>query len=208
MSLNKSESARKNPVIWENTLTDIKKRMKDLVISGKPEVESGPYGSSIRFDGKTDGFFLPVNPLKDLTCFTVEILIRPDPDGPEEQRFLHIGDIQGDRLLVETRTTRDGKWFLDTYIQSGESQKTLIDPALVHPIGSWYHIAMTLDEKGQMTNYVNGGLELKGHVDFKPINSGEMSIGVRRNKVSWSKGAHHKIKITPAVLQPQDFINF
>jgi hypothetical protein len=208
MSLKKSEETGKNPVVWENTLTEIWKNMKGLVVSGKPETESSPYGRSVRFDGKTDGFFLPVNPLKDLTCFTVEVLIRPDLDGPEEQRFLHIGEIHGDRLLVETRTTSDGKWFLDTYIQSGESQKTLIDPALVHPIGPWYHVAMTLDEKGQMTNYVNGVMELRGNVDFKPVNSGEMSIGVRRNKVSWYKGAIYKIKITSAILQPKDFINF
>jgi hypothetical protein len=208
MSLKKSETIKKNPVVWENTLTEIKKSMKELVISGKPEVENGPYGEAISFDGKTDGFFLPVNPLKDLKCFTVEVLIRPDNDGPEEQRFLHIGEIQGDRLLVETRTTRDGKWFLDTYIQSGESQKTLIDPGLVHPIGPWYHVAMTLDEKGQMTNYVNGRMELKGNVDFKPINSGETSIGVRRNKVSWYKGAIYKVKITAAELQPKDFMKF
>ncbi len=57
-----------------------------------------------------------------------------------------------------------------------------------------------------MTNYVNGKMELQGNVDFKPINSGEMSVGVRRNKVSWYKGAIYKIKITPGVLLPEDFI--
>jgi hypothetical protein len=206
MAVKRSEDIGNNPGAWEYKLTEIKQGKEGLVISGNPETDISPYGDAIRFDGKNDGWFLPDNPLKDLKEFTVEVLIRPDPDGPEEQRFLHIGEIHGDRVLIETRTTRDGKWYLDTYIQSGESQKTLIGPELVHPIGPWYHVALTLDIKGQMTNYVNSKIELQGDVDFKPINSGEMSIGVRRNKVSWYKGAIYKIKITPGVLLPEDFI--
>ncbi len=118
MAVKRSENIRNNPATWEFKLTEIKQRIEELVISGNPETEISPYGDAICFDGKNDGWFLPVNPLKDLKEFTVEVLFRPDHDGPEEQRFLHIGEIHGDRVLIETRTTSDGKWYLDTYIQS------------------------------------------------------------------------------------------
>ena len=208
MVTDKSKNAQTDPAVWECTLGELKAGMENLIITGNPKDISSPYGNSIQFDGKSDGFFLAANPLSNIFCFTVEVLIRPDLNGPEEQRFLHIGDIDGDRLLIETRLTNDDHWFLDTFIMSGKSQKTLIDPKLIHPIGTWYHIALTLDKNGQMTNYINGNMEIKGQVDFKPINSGEMSIGVRRNKVSWYKGAINKIKISPEVLKPENFMPF
>ena len=208
MFSNKSTNAQLHPGAWECTLRELKVGMEGLLITGNPKIISSPYGNAIQFDGNNDGFFLANNPLNNLSCFTVEVLIRPDLNGPEEQRFLHIGDIDGDRLLIETRLTNDDQWFLDTFVLSGQSEKTLIDPKSVHPIGTWYHVALTLDKNGQITNYINGKMEIKGHVDFKPINSGEMSIGVRRNKVSWYKGAINKIKISPEVLKPEDFIPY
>lgn len=194
--------------IWEYKLTDLKVGREGLILTGNPKVIASPYGNAIWFDGMYDGIFLAINPLKKLSFFTVELLINPDFKGPEEQRFLHIGEIDGDRLLVETRSTPDGQWYLDTFILSGQSKTTLIDPQLVHPVGKWYHIAFTVDKKGHMKNYVNGKFELEGHVNFKPINSGEMSIGVRRNNVSWYKGAIYKIKISPEVLGPEEFFSF
>ena len=208
MVSNKSKKDQTPHGIWECRLSDLKIGKEGLLINGNPKIITSQYGEAVYFDGQSDGFFLTENPLNNLKCFTVEALICPDLDGPEEQRFLHIGDINGDRLLVETRVTKDGHWFLDTYIQSGQSQKTLIDPKLIHPIGRWYHVAMTLDKNGQMTNYINGKMEIRGQVDFKPVNSGEMSIGVRRNKVSWYKGSIYKIRISPEVLKTEDFISF
>ena len=87
------------------------------------------------------------------------------------------------------------------------SQKTLIEPKLIHPIGKWYHVALTLDMDGTMKNYVNGKFELEGKVDFKPL-EGEMSIGVRRNNVSWYKGAICKIRIGNGVIKPGEFMPF
>jgi hypothetical protein len=204
----KSNNFKQQPGIWECILTDLKTGMAGLVIEGSPKIVSSPYGNSVQFDGSQDGLFLKNNPLKGLSCFTVEVLFRPDLNGPEEQRFLHIGEIDGDRLLIETRLTENGLWFLDTYIQSGQSQKTLIDQRFIDPVGPWYHIALTLDKHGQMVNYVNGKLEIKGKVSFNPVNSGEMSIGVRRNKVSRFKGAINKIRINPLVLSLADFMPF
>jgi hypothetical protein len=207
MSLNKSKNAKLNPVVWECTVSELIAKNQGLSISGNPKITDSPYGKAVWFDGATDGFFLPDNPLKGLTSFTVEAMIRPDANGPFEQRFLHIGETDSDRLLVETRTNAD-QWYLDTFILSGESKNALIDPALLHPCGSWYHVVLTLDKTGQMTNYINGKKEITGHVDFKPLNSGEMSIGARRNKVSWYKGAIYKIRITPGVLNSGDFMTF
>lgn len=204
----KSTNAQMNTGIWECTLIELKVDMEGLLVAGNPKIISSPYGNAIQFDGENDGFFLANNPLKNLTCFTVEVLIKPDLNGPKEQRFLHIGDIDGDRLMIETRLTNDNQWFLDTYVQSGQFQKTLIDPKLIHPIGTWYHVALTLDKNGQITNYINGKMEIKSQIDFKPINSGKMSIGVRRNKVYWYKGAIYKIKISPEVLEPKDFVPY
>jgi len=48
-------------------------------------------------------------------------------------------------------------------------------------------------------------LELQGDLDFRPINSGCTSIGVRLNKVHWYKGAIGWIRITPQALNPETF---
>jgi hypothetical protein len=206
MVSNKTAKVKKHTGAWECIIAKLEVGLEGRSDAGNPEIIDSPYGDAVRFNGINDAIFLEQNPLKNLAFFTVEVLFRPDLDGPQEQRFLHIGEINGDRLLVETRLTSDGKWFLDTYIQSGESQKTLIDPKLVHQVGPWYHVALTLDKNGKMTNYVNGKKEIEGQVGFKPIEIGEMSIGVRRNKVSWYKGAIYKIKISPEVLGPEDFL--
>lgn len=208
MIADKSTNSQRHPGVWECTLSELKTGMKDTVISGNPETISSAYGDAVVFDGISDGFFLKDNPLYNLTGFTVEILIRPDAGGPVEQRFLHIGDIDGDRLLIETRTVDNDKWYLDTFILSGEFKLALIDTKLLHNTGSWYHMALTLDKNGQMTNYINGKMEINGHLNYNPINSGEMSIGVRRNKISWYKGAIYKIRITPEVLAPKDFFPY
>jgi hypothetical protein len=182
--------------------------MDGISYAGSPEIVTSPYGKAVWFDGVKDAIFLKENPIRDLKAFTIELLMKPDPDGPEEQRFLHIGEIDGDRLLLETRTTKEGKWYLDTFILSGDSKTALIDPALVHTADSWYHIAFILDEKGNMSNYVNGKFEMEGNVKFNLLNTGEMSAGARRNKVSWYKGAICKIKISPKVLTANEFMKF
>lgn len=204
--MNKKQEGQKK--IWECKMSDLKPGTEGISLSGKPKVIKSPYGDAIWFDGEKDGIFLEANPIKGLDSFTIEVLFCPDLNGPEEQRFLHIGEIDGDRLLIETRSTKDGKWYLDTFILSGESKKALIDPELIHPIGPWYHVALTLDIKGKMTNYVNGIFEMEGMTEYSPINSGEMSAGVRRNKVSWYKGAIYKIRISPEVLDPRAFMDF
>ena len=203
-----SSTSKSHSLIWESTLSEIKAGMAGLSISGKPKIVNSPYSDAVLFNGIDDAFFLENNPLKGLSSFTIEAIVRQDPDGPEEQRFLHIGGTDSDRLLLETRTTNENKWYLDTFILCGESKKALIDPALLHPTGKWYHVVLTLDEKGKMSNFINGKKELDGEVIYKPINSGAMSIGMRQNKVSWFKGVIYKIRISRGVLEPKEFMTF
>ncbi len=70
--------------------------------------------------------------------------------------------------------------------------------------GKWYHVALVVDD-GKIVNYVNGKVELEGDLDFGPINTGETSIGVRLNRVSWFKGAVYIVLITPRALKPDEF---
>jgi hypothetical protein len=172
--------------------------------SGNPSTISSPYGEAVQFDGTGDGIFLDKNPLANLRQFTVEIIFRPDPNGKPEQRFLHMGEIDGDRMLIETRVTEDKQWYLDAFIKSGDSSKALIDKNLVHSTGEWHHIAFVVDN-GKMDTYVAGKHELEGKVQFSPFKGGQTSIGVRMNRVYWFKGAIAKIRITPRSLKPSEF---
>jgi len=72
-------------------------------------------------------------------------------------------------LLIETRLTKENLWYLDTFILSEESKKALVYPKLIHPVGDWYHVALTLDNKGKMINYINGKMESKGRQIINPL---------------------------------------
>lgn len=192
--------------VWECNTAELIPGSGGVSFCGSPAVENSPYGKAMVFDGEDDAVFIAANPLKGLTSFTIEVLMRPDTNGPEEQRFVHIGETDSDRLLLETRQMKDGSWYLDTFVLSGASKKALLDPALLHPSGSWYHVVLTIDEDGEMTNWVNGKMELRGKADSHIIGSGQMSVGCRQNKISWYKGAIQKIRITPGVLAPKNFM--
>jgi hypothetical protein len=208
MAAQKSANTESKNGTWECTLSDLKTKVTGEMISGSPKPAESPYGNAVWFDGIDDGYFLESNPLKGLSSFTIEAIICPDTNGKFEQRFLHIGGTDSDRLLLELRLTPENKWYLDTFILCGESKQALIDPQLLHQAGKWYHVALTLDKTGKMTNYINGKPEMTGNVIFRPINEGALSIGARRNKVSWYKGAIYKIRISPEVIDPKQFLPF
>jgi hypothetical protein len=173
--------------------------------AGDPRVVDSPYGKAVHFDGIKDGLFLNASPLEKLTQFTVEVIFQPDGKAPHEQRFLHMGDASGERLLLETRVTDDDQWCLDAFLKSGDSARTLIDRNKLHPTGKWYRIAFVVDN-GKMDVYVDGELELDGNVAFSPMKAGRTSIGVRMNKVSWFKGTIYKIRVSPKGLLPAEFM--
>jgi hypothetical protein len=171
---------------------------------GNPSTISSPYGEAVLFDGRGDALFLENNPLVSMRQFTVEVIFRPDANGQTEQRFLQMGEVNGERMMLETRLTEDNQWYLDAYIKSGDSSKALIDKSKLHPAGEWCHIAFVVDD-GKMNTYVAGKHELEGRVPFSPFKRGRTSIGVRMNKVYWFKGAIARIRITPKCLTPSEF---
>ena len=183
----------------------LEKKEEGTTILGNPKIIDSPYGKAVEFNGVDDAIFLDSNPVKGLSQFTVEVLMRPDANGLTEQRFFHLGFSDSDRLLLETRLTEDNKWYLDTFIATGDSSQPLIDPAKTHPTGKWFSVALVVDN-GKMSNYINGVLELEGKMNLIPFNAGTTSIGVRQNKICWYKGAFYKFRITPELLTPDKFL--
>lgn len=91
------------------------------VVVGSPQVIETDGGRAVAFDGRGDALVLETNPLAGLSEFSVAVELRPDADGPGEQRFFHVQeDGTENRVLLETRLTGDGRWYGDTYIRSGK----------------------------------------------------------------------------------------
>jgi hypothetical protein len=190
---------RGGPVVWTlDNLTRIGGHAVTVV--GAPRVVSTPVGPAVEFNGSTDGLMLDVNPIEGLAQFSVEALVEPAPDGPEEQRFLHVSETGLDRrLMMETRILPDHRWCLDTYLRMEAPGLTLIDRAKTHPAGRWHAASLTYDGK-TMASYVDGVRELSGEVAFEPLRAGRISIGVRQNLVSWFKGRIGLVRVTPEAL--------
>jgi len=190
--------------IWHlDSLTGIG-GVRPLVL-GQPAIIESPQGKAIQFDGADDAVILDLNALSGAESFTLEVVFRPDPDGKPEQRFVHVQEVDDHRILVETRLTPDGRWFLDTFLKSGASERTLYAKDFPHPTGEWYHAALTY-RNGTMRHFVNGVPEMEGTVDFRPMAGGQTSIGVRLNRVFWYKGAVRAVGFTPKALPPDEFI--
>jgi len=175
-------------------------------IIGKPKTVESNYGNALAFNGLNDGIFLDEIPLSNQDEFTIEAIFCPEKGGNFEQRFLHIGEISGDRVLLEIRTTATD-WYFDAFVKSGEQQKTLIEPKYLHPLNQWYHVSLVVDH-GKLTTYINSQKELEGNMPFTPIKTGKTSICVRLNEQSWFKGAIYKIRISPEALNPIDFMDY
>lgn len=159
-------------------------------VLGAPVVADG----CVRFDGVRDGLIIPVNPLGGLSAFTIEVLVRPEAGGSEEQRFLHVQDDVGARALLETRVVPGGRWALDTFLRDGDAELPLLDRSKSHPLGVWHWVALRYDGR-ILSHYVNGRFELEGPVAFGPmVAGGSWSLGVRLNRVYWFRGAIREVR--------------
>jgi len=177
-----------------------------LRVLGAPRVIETSAGSALEFDGVDDAVFVDTHPLAGLQSFTVEVVFQPYAGGEEEQRFFHMQEEGTDnRVMFETRLTDDDRWFMDTFIQSGEGRHTMYAEDHKHPIGPWYHAAIVVGD-GRFSHYVNGVLELTKEIAFEPQKPGRTSLGVRINEVYWYKGAIRKTRFTPRVLSPDAFL--
>ena len=192
-------AAEVEPVPWR---IDNLERIGDhrVTVIGSPHVAPTPAGSTVEFNGKTDGLFLDVNPLVGLTRFTLEVVLEPSADGPAEQRFVHVEETgTGNRALIELRMLPGASWYLDTFLRSPEPGLTLLDRDATHAAGRWHVAALTYDGM-TMAHYVDGVREASGTVPFTPLRDGRTSIGVRQNMVSWFKGRIRLVRITPDAL--------
>jgi len=188
-------------------LSDLLQSGSDAVRSlGKPEIILSKYGKAIAFNGSTDGIFIDLMPLESLKQFTIEVIMCPSSGGNFEQRYFHCGEVKGNRVLLELRSTQT-EWYLDAFVKSGDQQKTLIEPTFLHPLDQWFHLAFIVDHQKQET-YVNGVKELESQIEIVPLKGGKTSIGVRQNEQSWFKGAIYKIKISPEVLKIDQFLKY
>lgn len=178
----------------------------EIEILGQPKVIKKDQAKAIEFDGVDDGIFIETNPLAGAKVFTIEAFFRPDADGPAEQRWLHIEDLETveSRAMLETRVRKD-VWFLDTFLKSGDNRLPLYAENFKHPTGRWYHVALVYDGS-EMRHYIDGKLELSGKIAMKPFGRGRASIGVRQNKVYWFKGAVRKIRFSHSALTPEQFL--
>ena len=194
-------------IIWDLNDTDSIGGHSVEVI-GSPRVVDRPEGKALQFDGEGDGIVVPVHPLADVQTFTIEAVFRPDADGLEEQRFVHLQEGGGEgRILLETRLVDGDQWFLDTFVYcSEEANQTLFAEEFPHPVGKWYHAALVFDGS-EMRHYVDGHLELCGPLDFAPARPGQTSLGMRGNQVSWFKGAIHKLRFSDRALSDAEFLN-
>ncbi len=191
-------------ILWQvDNLGDIGGQKPTVL--GNPQVIKAAGGSALVFDGQDDGVILETNPLSGARSFTIEVVFRPDPSANKAQRFLHMQASEDSRVLVETRLNDANEWFLDTFIKSGESEKTLQSKEILHPPGKWYHAALTFDGRW-MRHYVNGIEELSGEVQYVPVEGGQTSIGCRLNRVFWFQGAIQKVRITHSALSPSQFL--
>lgn len=198
--------AESGSIVWAmDRLTSLGGHKTEVL--GEPRVVSDDTGHAIQFDGINDALIVENNPLAGATEFTIEVIFRPSAsDNPAhfEQRFVHLQASEDHRALIELRLTKDNRWFLDTFIKSGDSSRVLFAEGFPHPVGPWYHAALVY-KNGEMRHYVNGELELTGAVDCAPFTGGQTSVGMRLNRRSWFKGAIQELRVTPQALPPAKF---
>lgn len=205
LSVLSGSAKSKRPKLIQWNIAELVTSKSEVRIAGNPQIIESKYGKVVEFNGIGDALFLTETPLTDLKELTIEVLFYPESGGKFEQRFFHTGEIRGDRVLLEIRTT-DTDWYFDAFVQAGNQKMTLIESKLLHPLDQWYHVAYVVDH-GKLGTYINGQKELEGSIKFSPIQNGKTSIGVRLNEQSWFKGAISQIRISPKALNPNEFLN-
>jgi hypothetical protein len=174
-------------------------------VLGAPRAVVEDEFKALRFDGVGDGLIVPQVPIQAWRAFTIEVLFKPDGDGPTEQRFVHLEDVAENRALIETRVTPNRQWYLDTFLFSRPTEKgvTLVDKQKLHPTDRWYWAALVYDAT-TMSHYIDGVKEQEGTIAFGPMKEGRTSIGVRLNQVFWFKGCIAEVRFHPRVVSAAD----
>lgn len=177
-------------------------------VVGNPKVEGTPVGKAVSFDGVDDALYLGRHPLAGAEKFTIEAIFRPD-GGAFEQRWLHLASDDSanqTRMLFEIRVVGDS-WYLDSFVKGKGYSQVLIDPARLHPVGRWYHVAQTFDGT-TYRSYVDGVLECEARLEnFSPQMPGNTSIGVRYNRVNYFHGAVRAVRFTDRAVAARHFLS-
>ena len=179
------------------------------MILGSPTIKVEGNDTSIYFNGINDGLVIPTIPIEGQPTFTIEVLFKPDSNGSPAPRFIHLEDTALNRATFEIRLTKNGQWYFDTFLKNGKTNKglALIDSTKLHPANKWYWAAVVYDGK-RMYSYINGKKELEGEIYLPPMNKGNISLGVRLNKVNWFKGQIQELRFRSEVLQSQNLQHF
>ena len=179
------------------------------IVLGNPTVKVEGKDSSIYFNGINDGLVIPTIPIEGWPKFTIEVLFNPDGDGSSAPRFIHFEDSNANRGTLELRLTKNGQWYFDGFLKNGKTNKglALIDSTKLHPTNRWYWAALIYDGQ-KMYSYINAQKELEGEIDFPPMTKGNISLGVRLNKVNWFKGQIREIRFYPEALQEKNLQHF
>jgi len=176
---------------------------------GNPLLKVEGKDSSIYFNGVNDGLMIPTIPIEGWSAFTIEVLFKPDSSGSPASRFIHLEDTASNRVTLELRLTKSSQWYFDGFLRNGKTKKglTLIDSTKLHAANKWYWVALMYDGS-KMYSYINGQKELEDKIDFPPMTRGNMSLGVRLNKVSWFKGEIREIRFHPEALPAKNLQHF
>lgn len=180
-----------------------------VIVEGDPQIIDTPLGKAVQFDGVDDALFFDVHPLAGAEQFTWEAIFRPD-GGNAEQRWFHLnqnpatGVDTENRMLFEIRVIGD-QWCLDTYMQSGEASKALLDRSHLYPLGEWFRVAAVYDGK-ELRSYVNNDLDGHAEIALAPHGPGRTSVGVRINKLFYFQGAVREARFTRRALAPDELL--
>jgi hypothetical protein len=181
-------------------------------VLGHPHLVDSPYGKAVEFNGVNDALFVDVHPLAGASTYTWEVILRPDIDGAQAQRFFHLSELDpatgndtGNRMLFEIRIVK-GQWCLDSFAQSSNgSHRTLLNCDDLHPLGQWYRVTAVYDGK-MLRNYVGDELQGEGELALVPQGPGHTSIGTRIDRRDYFKGAVLMARMTPRALDPENFL--
>ena len=179
-----------------------------IQVLGAPSFVNTPLGPAVSFNGENDGVFVNGTAVAGMEELTLEVIFRQNGTGQFEERFMHMGQVNGARIMFETRVNPDKTWYFDAHINYGNGESaTLIYPELTHPADRWYNVALVCDKNG-MTTYVNGVEQGHSDLPWKPgiIGEGVTSIGVRQNLRSFFKGEILTLRATPKALKPEEFL--
>ena len=183
-------------------------------VFGNPKVVKTERGKAVEFDGIDDRLLVDYNPIGDAKEFTVEVIFKAYPafEVSNQPRFIHIqdpNDTLEKRVMVELRLTQSNQWYLDGYLLTDAGERTLQNRKLTHPIGDWYHAAVTYKDN-TFTTYVNSIQEVSGTISFNKVlinKTGKVSLGGRMNEINYYCGLIKKLKITRKALDPKDFMH-